>query len=459
MKTDQQILQKYNVPVPRYTSYPTANQFREGMTGESFAQLVKTSNQHEPKHLSFYVHIPFCAKICHYCGCHALRLQNPELVVAYKNALLKEIEQVTALIDPDRKIAQIHFGGGTPNAVEVGFIREIVDALRKRFSTIEAPEIAIECHPGLLDFPYADQLLDIGFNRFSLGIQDFNAEVLKTVNRMPSKMPVEALMEYLRKRNPKVSVNLDFMYGLPGQTVESFRETIRQAVRIAPDRLVTFSYAHVPWLKKHQQILERAGLPAAEEKTEMFLASRGILTESGYIPIGLDHYVRPGDELHHALQEGQLHRNFQGYCTRKTTGQVYAFGVSAITQLQFAYLQNVKEVDRYIGLLEQGSFPVEKGLAISREEWLLKETITSLMCSGRLDFRQFAAEHGLTVEEFIALTEVSFDELAEFAQDGLIEFSDLNLTVTAAGSLFIRNVAAAFDPTYRPQTNRFSTSI
>lgn len=459
MKIDNWILQKYNVPVPRYTSYPTADQFKEGVTGKSFIQLVGASNQHEPKHLSFYVHIPFCAQICHYCGCHALRLQNPERVIAYKVALLKEIEQVTALIDSDRKIAQIHFGGGTPNAVGVGFIREIVDALRKRFSTVEEPEIAIECHPGLLDFTYVNQLLDIGFNRFSLGIQDFNPKVLKTVNRMPSKIPVEALMEYLRKRNPNVSVNLDFMYGLPGQTVENFCETIRQAVRIAPDRLVTFSYAHVPWLKKHQQILERAGLPATDEKTKMFLASREILMESGYIPIGLDHYVRPGDELHLALQVGQLHRNFQGYCTRKTTGQVYAFGVSAISQLQFAYLQNVKEVDRYIDLLEQDLFPVEKGLTISHEQWLVKETITSLMCSGQLNLRQFAAEHGLTVEEFIALTEVSFDELAAFAQDGLIEFSDLNLKVTAEGSLFIRNIAAAFDPAYRPQTNRFSTSV
>ncbi|HET9571128.1 MAG TPA: oxygen-independent coproporphyrinogen III oxidase [Bacteroidales bacterium] len=459
MKIDHWILQKYNVPVPRYTSYPTADQFRAGMTEKSFIQLVGASNQHEPKYLSFYVHIPFCAKICHYCGCNALRLQNPERVIAYKNALLKEIEQVTSLIDPDRKIAQIHFGGGTPNAVEVGFIREIVDALRKRFSVVDEPEFAIECHPGLLDFPYIDQLLDIGFNRFSLGIQDFNTEVLKTVNRMPSKIPLEELITYFRKRNPKVSVNLDFMYGLPGQTVESFGETIRQAVRIAPDRLVTFSYAHVPWLKKHQQVLERVGLPSTDEKTEMFLTSREILIESGLIPIGLDHYVQPGDELHMALQEGQLHRNFQGYCTRKTTGQVYAFGVSAISQLQFAYLQNVKEVDRYIGLLEQGLFPVEKGLTISHDEWLVKEIITNLMCSGRLNLRQFATEHGLTVEEFIALTDVSFDELTAFVQDGLIEFSDLNLTVTALGSLFIRNVAAVFDPAYRPQTNRFSTSI
>ena len=459
MMVSQKLIEKYNIPVPRYTSYPPANHFYNHFTSHDYLSLIEQSNSNEPNHIAFYIHIPFCTKICYYCGCNACAISKTSKVDEYISALKTEIQKILPLIDKNRKVSQIHFGGGTPNAIGANYLAEINAIFFNAFDFIEKAEIAIECNPAYLDFKYIDGLIEAGFNRFSLGIQDFNLDVLKGVNRQPSSLPVEEFVSYLKSKNSAISVNLDFIYGLPGQTVESFSQTIAKAAKIRPNRLVTFSYAHVPWMKKHQQILEKKGLPSPDEKMEMFLASRKVMLSEGYAAIGLDHYVLPTDELNVALNNGMLHRNFQGYCTRRTTGQVYAFGVSSISQLGRGFSQNIKEVDEYISVIEKGELAVEKGYALSDSQIIVKEVIEELMCNGKLDFEAFTQKHKISIETLYSVTNFSWDKLSDFIVDGLVIRADNILIVTELGALFMRNIAAAFDPEYKQQINKYSNPV
>jgi len=459
MNIAPQLLEKYNVPVPRYTSYPPANHFDEQVTGAEMLELIRSSNNWAPDHIGFYIHIPFCRKICFYCGCNACTLKSTSEVTRYVEALKQEIRLVAKALNRSRKVTQIHFGGGTPNSIPAEMLEEIVRLIRLEFSVSEAAEIAIETNPAYLDRAYLETLLGVGFNRFSFGIQDFDPQVLRNVNREPSKLPVEQLIGMVRERNAQAAVNLDFIYGLPGQDEASFVRTIEQAVALQPDRLVTFSYAHVPWLKKHQQILEKKGLPAAAEKTAMFLSGYGALVSAGYKPIGLDHFVKPEDELFQALENKQLHRNFQGYCTRKTTGQVYAFGITAISQLEKAYIQNTKSIDTYVEQLSQGNLPVEKGIRVSGEQVVIREVITRLMCNKELDWKLLSEELQVDLPELKGILNDAPGQLAEMEADGLLHRTEGGLTVTETGSLFIRNIAALFDPAYRQQVNKYSKSL
>jgi oxygen-independent coproporphyrinogen-3 oxidase len=419
--------------------------------------MLSESNHRKPQHIALYIHIPFCRKICYYCGCNATHIGAGNDVQPYIEALRREIEMVTSHILKNRKVSQIHFGGGTPNSIDAEYLAGIIALIRSKFTFIENPEIAIECHPGYLDETYITALRDAGFNRFSLGVQDFDNEVLKSVNRTPSAMPLDQTVTMLRSSG--ASVNLDFIYGLPGQDAASFSETIKKAIALKPDRLVTFSYAHVPWVKKHQAILESKGLPDPTAKTAMFNAAHDLLTASGYIFIGLDHYVLPDDELATALAGHTLHRNFQGYCTRRTTGQVYAFGVSAISQLDGGYVQNTKDVKEYIQILTNKALPVDRGLRITQSQREIREVINELMCNKFINWPEISTRLGVPrktlKEQFIP----DMSMLLEFSDEGLLVFSDDELRVTEAGSLFIRNIAASLDPAFNSENNRYSRSV
>lgn len=456
---NKKLIEKYNIPVPRYTSYPPANHFKEGITGNAYLNLIEQSNQDSPENIAIYIHVPFCRKICFYCGCNACTTRDEKVINEYFHALEVEIKKVSSRINKNRKISQVHYGGGTPNAVDIKHVVAINQLLFSEFSFIDDPEIAIECNPAYLDFSYLDNLLQLKFNRFSIGIQDFKNDVLQTVNRAPSAIPVGDIVTYIKEKNPAATINLDFIYGLPGQTKESFLDTIGKAVAIKPDRLVTFSYAHVPWMKKHQEVLEKKNLPSSEEKMKMFLAARDLLLSSGYVPVGLDHYVLPGDELNSAMKNNNLHRNFQGYCTRRTTGQVYAFGVSAITQLEKGYIQNVKEVAVYNKHLEEKKLPVEKGLVLNGEQKLIRDAITNIMCNKYLDFLAIANKHGITLDGFIKITGFDKEEMKPLQEDGLVEYFEHGIKITATGGLFIRNIAALFDPAFKSMKNRYSKSV
>jgi oxygen-independent coproporphyrinogen-3 oxidase len=458
MKIPENLIEKYNIPVPRYTSYPPANFFSSDFNGEDYIRAIETSNNEWPENISIYIHIPFCPKICHYCGCntHLTRGQNKMRV--YVDAVKKEILMVKKYLDPHRKVSQVHWGGGTPNSLPAGMVEEIMDEIHSNFSFIRKPEIAMECHPALLDGNYIEALVKSGFNRLSLGIQDFNLKVLENVNRDPSVIPVEELVQLIRGHGD-IGVNLDFIYGLPFQDVQSFSETIERAIKISPDRLVTFSYAHVPWIKKAQKILEVRGLPGAGEKLAMFGAAYKILTQNGYKPIGLDHYARAGDELDTALDNRTLHRNFQGYCTRETTGQVYAFGATGITQLESGYVQNAKDTNQYVTQINDGNFFIEKGYKLDKKEKIIKHVINEIMCNYYLSWTEAAQKFKVSENDIKNTVEMETGRLNDFAADGLLIFNSNEIMVTNTGRFFVRNVAASFDPNLKKGTKKFSKSL
>ncbi|MGM0566574.1 MAG: oxygen-independent coproporphyrinogen III oxidase [Bacteroidota bacterium] len=458
MLIPRDLLEKYNTAVPRYTSYPPANFFEQEDKPVDVVTLLEDSNQQPTQNISIYLHIPFCPKQCFYCGCNTTITRNRDKIHDYVQALKQEIRQTARHINNNRNVTQVHWGGGTPNYLDADRISEIMQLLRTEFTFADNPEIAIECNPAYLDKKYVDALINEGFNRFSLGIQDFNEKVLKTVNREPSAMPVKELSDYIR-RDGKAAVNLDFIYGLPYQDEQAFRDTIEKAIAIRPDRLVTFSYAHVPWFKKAQKKLEEHGLPEAEQKLRLFELAYQMLTEAGYIPIGLDHFAKPDDELAIALKNKKLHRNFQGYCTRETTGQVYAFGTSAISQLDRAYYQNTKDVDKYTSKIHEGESVVEKVYRISDQEAALREVINEVMCNRQLPWNEIGRRVGMPEKEIRKMTAITPEKLLEFEQDELIKNNPEKLEVTDKGRFFIRNIAAAFDPLVQQTDKKFSKSI
>ena len=458
MEVDPKIIEKYDRPGPRYTSYPPATQFREGFTEKEYIEAVEQSNHMTPKGISLYVHVPFCPKLCHFCGCNTQAGRDPVLIRQYFDALVIEIDRLAAHMDRDRPVTQIHWGGGTPNSVEPALVEKIMDRFNHWFRFSGDPEIAMECNPAYLDPGDIDGLSNMGFNRISLGIQDFNESVLRIVNRTPSRLPVGELVQYIRHYTG-AKVNLDFIYGLPGQTVDSYLETLSEAASIRPDRLVTFSYAHIPWVKKNQKILENRGIPGADMKMKMLLRGYEFLTGAGYDPIGMDHFALPGDELAEAFRERSLHRNFQGYCTSKHTGQVYAFGASAISQLQHAYIQNTKDASHYIQHLGKGKLPVAKGYFLNEKEQKIRQVINQMMCNGQLELELEAARLGMDLQDLKVLLDYSEENFAELERDGLIDREGNNITATTLGMLLIRVIARELDPGYVSYQKRFSKTI
>ncbi|MDB4584038.1 oxygen-independent coproporphyrinogen III oxidase [Draconibacterium sp.] len=458
MKITQQLISKYNIPVPRYTSYPPANFFSTEYTSDDYVKWLKLSNNEATKNISIYIHIPFCPKICHYCGCNTHLTRDQNKMRFYVDALKREILMVKQHLNPQRKVSQVHWGGGTPNSLPIIMVEEIMQLIHKNFSFIDQPEIAMECHPAMLDENYIEKLVQLKFNRFSLGIQDFDQKVLDNVNRDASIIPVDKLVNMIRSYQG-TGVNLDFIYGLPFQDEKSFAKTIKKAIEISPDRLVTFSYAHVPWVKKAQKILEARGLPSAEKKLAMFETGFKLLTQNGYKAIGLDHYAKPDDELYVALNNRTLHRNFQGYCTRETTGQVYAFGTTGISQLDSAYTQNVKDTNTYVSQINLGKFTIEKAYLLNNSEKIVRHVINQIMCNHYISWKETAQLFSCSEEEI--KTTIAYDEksLNAFFDDELLTFNAEEITITDLGKYFIRNIAASLDPGMKTSTQKFSKAL
>lgn len=453
---NETLFKKYNVPVPRYTSYPTANEF-EPFDAHRYLKAVETSNDAAADNISFYIHVPFCRHLCHYCGCNSVAMAQPKHIEEYFETLHQEIDLLLPHLRKDRRISQIHYGGGSPSSMPLPLIRGINEHLLSAFSTIDKPEIAIECHPGYLESNDWQYLLDSGFNRFSLGIQDFNTDVLRTVNRRPSLLPVADIMEILRKGGAKV--NFDFIYGLPKQTTTEFVSTIQTAISLHPNRLVTFSYAHLPSLFKRQMILEKAGLPLQTEKLKMFEEASKMLQSAGYVPIGMDHFVLPDDDLNVALQHHTLHRNFQGYCPRRITAQVYAFGVSGISQLDAAYAQNTKDISAYMAQVNAGQMPIQRGYALAPWQRITREVIECIMCNNAINWHDMAQRLHVSVDEIKQAIHYNEAELQTLQADGLIAFDADSVEITPDGLPFVRNVAAAFDPMMRHNHRLFSKPV
>ncbi|MBF1586748.1 MAG: oxygen-independent coproporphyrinogen III oxidase, partial [Prevotella sp.] len=388
---------------------------------------------------------------------NSVAMAQPKRIEEYFETLHQEIDLLLPHLRKDRCISQIHYGGGSPSSMPLPLIRGINEHLLSAFSTIDKPEIAIECHPGYLESNDWQYLLDSGFNRFSLGIQDFNTDVLRTVNRRPSLLPVADIMEILRKGGAKV--NFDFIYGLPKQTTTEFVSTIQTAISLHPNRLVTFSYAHLPSLFKRQMILEKAGLPLQTEKLKMFEEASKMLQSAGYVPIGMDHFVLPDDDLNVALQHHTLHRNFQGYCPRRITAQVYAFGVSGISQLDAAYAQNTKDISAYMAQVNAGQMPIQRGYALAPWQRITREVIECIMCNNAINWHDMAQRLHVPVDEIKQAIHYNEAELQTLQADGLIAFDADSVEITPDGLPFVRNVAAAFDPMMRHNHRLFSKPV
>ena len=455
---NEQVINKYNIPVPRYTSYPPANYFKE-LNDTEYLSAVDASNDASRNHVSFYLHIPYCNHLCHYCGCNSYAMAKEQQVDKYVEALHREIDIVAAHIDKaNRRISQIHYGGGSPTSLPIHYIKELNEHLLSLMPTIEKPEIAIECHPGYLTESDWKALCECGFTRYSLGIQDFNNDVLKAVNRLPSLLPVPEILSILRAH--QATINMDFLFGLPLQTPESFEQTMQKAIEMQPDRLVTFSYGHVPWVHTRQLILEKIGLPTADVKQEMMTRAINVLHSAGYRSIGMDHFVRPNDELSVALDSKQLHRNFQGYCTLRTTGQVYAFGVTGISQLGNAYAQNGRNITKYIdSILNDNKLDIERGYILSSQEQVVREVIETMMCNNEIEWNKLSKELNLSVESIQSNLNYDVAKLQEMANDGLITMTEQGISMTTSGSPFVRNVVALLDPLMKNNNKQYSKPI
>ena len=455
---DRNLIRKYNKSGPRYTSYPPATFFHEQFTEKQYLELVEVSNEWWPETISIYVHIPFCPQICHYCGCNTSLFKSEKEVEQYINALLSEIEIVADKIDKDRVVTQIHWGGGTPNSISFKWINTVMSYFHKRFKIDQNAEIAMECNPAYMELTDLIELSKMGFNRLSLGIQDFDNVLLNKMNRLPSRYPVKDLFRIARKSGVK-SMNIDLMYGLPDQTLEQHLQSVQKAIDLDADRIITFSYAHVPWFKSNQKNIEMYDLPDAEEKLTMLESSYNLLVNNGYVPIGMDHYVKPDDELHKALKNNKLHRNFQGYASRKQTGQVYAFGITAISQLQKTYSQNVRSIKEYIKMLDENHLPVLRGYELNNNEVIIRKVINEIMCNHYINWEQISNELNVESEKIKEVVNYDPKKLKSFINDEMLSLDKNQIKVTPKGFFLIRNIAMAFDPNLNKQNNTYSKTI
>ncbi len=450
------LIEKYQQNVPRYTSYPPANYFCE-QTIATYKQAIIESNATAPNHISIYIHIPFCSQLCWYCGCNSTGFTNRTAITEYLQNLHTEIHNTIQLLDTQRKISQIHFGGGTPSLLTKKELHDILSLFSSHFSFTNTAEIAIECNPANLTFAYIDELVSIGFNRISLGVQDFDKNVLTTVHREIPNIPIPEMALYIQSKN--ITLNFDFIYGLPLQTSESFAKTIEKAITCNPDRIVTFSYAHMPSLKPLQKKIDKYAMVTGKEKLKILYNTHNQIVDAGYISIGFDHFAKPQDELARALHEKKLHRNFQGYCTRESTGQVYAFGSSGITQLSHSFFQNNKNYTEYNKAIQKNGFATTVGHIRSHNELLINTMIEMILCNNIIDWKTVATHCNLSpdyVQEFFSFSEI---KVAELLADGLLQKESYGFSVTKTGAFFSRNIAAAFDPVLVTSNKLFSSSI
>jgi oxygen-independent coproporphyrinogen-3 oxidase len=451
------LIHKYNQQIPRYTSYPPANYFIP-QSKKTFLQEVERSNSAKPDNISIYIHIPFCSQQCWYCGCNSSVCVQTDIVESYLNSLHTEIESVISLLDSSRKISQIHFGGGTPSLLNIVQIEEILLLFSKKFSFTDSAEIAIECNPADLSFDYISQLIQLGITRISMGIQDFDQTILTAVNRKPPHIPISEQQNHIQSLGAQV--NFDFMYGLPHQSRDSFTKTIQKAITLRPDRLVTFSYAHLPSIKKHQQKIDGLPMARGKEKIQMLYDAYHSLTNAGYTAIGLDHFALPNDTLSKAVTIGDLHRNFQGYCSTEQTGQVYAFGASAITQLSHSFFQNTRNYKDYISGINTQKSAVESGYILSKDEQLISSIIESILCNQIVNWEHIAHIHKRTLSSTKAFFKFAENSISQLISDNLLEETTGGYRVCEQGKFFLRNIAAAFDPNmYNQNTKTFSRSI
>jgi len=449
LNVDLELVRKYNVAGPRYTSYPPATKFTDAVTWDQLSQKIEANNQ-TPRDLSVYFHIPFCETLCWFCGCTTVITLNHSQGMAYVEALGREVARMAPLLNSQRKAVQLHFGGGSPTFLRPDEIRRLGEIIHKYFKFSPDIEASVEVDPRRLTREHLVALREIGFNRASMGVQDFNPKVQEAIHRIQPREMTQQAMDWMRELGYN-SINLDLIYGLPLQTPESFNETLDIVLTMKPDRLAVFSYAHVPWIKPSQKILENKILPTPESKLEVLkLVIERLTADDQYVYIGMDHFAKPNDELAVAQREKKLQRNFQGYSTRAGS-DIYAFGMSGVSQVPDAYWQNEKELPKWQTAVDAGNVPLHKAYFVSDEDKIRRETIMRTMCDLSLDFGVMSQKLGINFEQHFAK---ELATLAPFEADGLVKRRANGLEVTDAGRLFIRNIAMCFDNTLSPAGER-----
>ena len=435
--TVEKLIARYNSPVPRYTSYPTALEFAP----LADSALLDSYRQCEPgRPVSVYIHLPFCENLCLYCGCNVLLSRKIEVLDEYIPLLLAEIKAKTDMMEFKPKVSQLHFGGGTPNYLRLSDWDRLFAGLHKHFEFTPDAEISVELDPAVLTDGYLPHLKKLGFNRVSYGVQDVTPKVLEAVNRPQDVGRIKDIVAESRALGFS-SVNIDLIYGLPHQTNESYKANLDFIGELRPERIALFSYAHVPWLKHHQRRMDAAALTEPTEKLRIYLSARTHFASLGYEQIGMDHFGLPGDNLSEAFKNKTLHRNFMGYTTQKTLDML-AFGTSAIGFVSGVYMQNHLKLSGYRNAIETGKGWFEKGFIMSAEDKLRLEVITSLMANFSVKFAQIENEYGIQFAEYFA---PELERLKEFAADGHGVLDEQGFTTTETGSFIIRHIAAVFD--------------
>ena len=441
IEVDVALLKKYDRPGPRYTSYPTAPYFHEGVDSRVFEKHLKRDDQSlANKDISLYFHLPFCDTLCYFCGCNMMVTRSTDKIENYIDYLEKEMALLKAKLNPDRKIIQMHWGGGTPTHLSPDQIKRLGSLIHKYFNFKDASEVSVEIDPRELTRDHMVALKEIGFNRCSMGVQDFNPEVQQAVNRVQPEDLTRRTIGWAKELGFQ-SLNLDLMYGLPHQTVASFEETIDSILAMQPDRLAVFNYAHLPQIIKHQKLIQNEWLPSPDIKLQLLKLSIEKLTSNGFIYIGMDHFARPEDELTVAMNNGTLYRNFQGYSTHAGIN-LLAVGITSISMLSDLYVQNYKTLNEYYNLLDDGEIPVMRGVELNDDDQLRREVITELMCNFRLKKEKIETKYAIKFDNYF---EEPLKDLELFEMDGLVKLNDDEIVVTESGRLLVRNIAMNFD--------------
>jgi oxygen-independent coproporphyrinogen-3 oxidase len=438
-----ELVRRYDGAGPRYTSYPTAPQFSNQFAGDRFLKSIKESNEDPiPRALSLYAHIPFCFSPCFYCGCNRIISRDASRKQQYLEYLLREIRLLAPLFDNDREVIQLHLGGGTPNSLDTAQLSELMDQFARgfRFASERDRDFSIEIDPRTVDEADIAVLRAIGFNRVSLGVQDFDPQVQQAINRQQSTSKIRNIHAACRQ-NGFSSVNFDLIYGLPMQNAETFAATLDTVAQIRPDRIALYSYAHMPELFKAQNKINVHALPDPERKLALFQLAVETLISQGYVYIGMDHFALPADELVKAQESGDLHRNFMGYTTRKQTDLV-GFGVSAISQVADCYAQNAKDISTWSQSIEHGRPGIVRGICTTADDRIRAEVIQAIMCQGHVDFQAVSVRFDINFNSYF---QQEIGQLQTLTSDGLISLNDNSLRVLPGGRLLLRVIASVFD--------------
>jgi len=432
-----QLANKYDFRVPRYTSYPTAPHFHGGINSETASQWLSELDPADP--LSLYFHIPFCDSMCWFCGCYTKIVNRYDPIASYLETLLQEVDLVAEKLPNRFKAQHLHWGGGSPTMLTPSDWQCLIDRLRQRFDIAEAAEIAVELDPRDATEDYIKGIAEAGVNRASIGVQDFHPEVQEAINRIQPFEITKQVIDWLRQYGIN-SINMDLMYGLPHQTVARVADQVDKAVSLEPQRIALFGYAHVPWMKEHQKMISEADLPDADARWEQAEAASDRLVELGYVRIGFDHFARPDDSLAIALKSGTLQRNFQGYTADKAATLI-GFGASAISSLPQGYLQNHLPMKTHKTAIEQLQIPTARGIAIDQDDLLRRKIIEHLMCDMSVNLTDVCAEFDAKPENLKA----EIDRLAPYIEDGICVYDNFKISVNEEARPFVRLIAAAFD--------------